>query len=66
MRSLPQHILRAVSVESGADPKSVQRVVSGEPTRALTRTRIVAALEKMGLGAWVPPDSFDVRPPRRH
>jgi hypothetical protein len=43
-RKLPAHVLRAIAVAAEADPKTVQRVMAGRPTRAATRDRILRAL----------------------
>lgn len=41
--------LRAVAVRASADPRTVQRVLRGEPVRHLPRSRIEVALAEMGF-----------------
>jgi hypothetical protein len=43
-RRLPAHVAREIAVAALADPRSVQRVVAGLPTKAATRARIMRAL----------------------
>lgn len=47
--SLSPHKLRALSVESQTDPRTVAKVLRGEPVRALPRDRVVAVLQKHGI-----------------
>lgn len=43
-RRLPSHVARAIAVAAQTDPRTVARVIAGQPTRAATRDRIVRAL----------------------
>ena len=43
------HQVRELSVAALASPKSVRRVLDGEPTRELTRLRIERAARELGL-----------------
>lgn len=43
-RHLPAHVAREIAVAAQADPRSVQRVVSGLPTKGAIRDRILRAL----------------------
>jgi hypothetical protein len=43
-RHLPAHIAREIAVAAQADPRSVQRVVAGQPTKGAIRDRILRAL----------------------
>jgi hypothetical protein len=43
-RRLPAHVLRAVAVAAQTDPRTVARVVAGQPTQPSTRDRILRAL----------------------
>jgi hypothetical protein len=52
---IPAHESRRVAVHAACDPRSVEKVVRGEPTQPLTRARIVAALEALGLTNYLPP-----------
>ena len=45
-RKLPAHIARAIAVAANVDPKTVQAVIAGRPTRASTRDRILRALHE--------------------
>jgi len=46
---LAAHLVRAVSVEAPADPRTVRKVLLGEPVSPLARDRILRALEARGL-----------------
>jgi hypothetical protein len=48
-RPLPLHRLRQVAVEASTDPRTVERVLRGKPTRGLQRERIELALIKLGI-----------------
>jgi hypothetical protein len=56
---LAAHLLRAVSVEAPADPRSVRRVLLGERVAPLVRERILRALEARGLRHLVPAGSTE-------
>lgn len=46
------HTLRRIAVEAGADPRTVQRYLDGDPDRPVTSTaagRIAAAIDRLGL-----------------
>jgi len=47
-RHLPAHIAREIAVAAQADPRSVQRVVSGLPTKGAIRDRILRVLHDRG------------------
>jgi len=47
---LAAYLIRKVAVESPADPRSVVKVLRGEPVSPMTRDRILRALEARGLG----------------
>lgn len=49
-RTLPAHIIRRVSVNSGTDPRTVARVLRDQRTLPMTRERIVAAIKAEGFG----------------
>jgi hypothetical protein len=51
---LPSHLVRKISVEAPADPRSVRKVLLGEPVAIMTRERIVRALREHGLKQLVP------------
>jgi hypothetical protein len=46
---LPESKLREVAVAASADPRTIRKVLRGEPTRLLVRERILAAIEALGL-----------------
>lgn len=46
---LAAHLVRAVAVAAPADPRSVRKVLLGEPVAVMTRERIVRALRERGL-----------------
>jgi hypothetical protein len=48
-RHLPTHVAREIAVEAKADPRSVQRVISGQPTKGAIRDRILRALHERSL-----------------
>ena len=48
---LNPHDLRRVSVEAGADPRTVQRYLRGKPGASTADARIAAAIERLGLSA---------------
>lgn len=54
---LAAHLLRAVSVAAGADPRTIRKVLLGQPVSPLARERVVRALEARGL-------SHLIRPPQ--
>lgn len=41
--------IRKVAVEADTDPRTVQRVVRGQPTRGMTGARIMRVLQRLGL-----------------
>ena len=47
---LAAHLLRAISVEAPADPRTVRKVLLGEQVSPMARERVVAALKARGLG----------------
>jgi hypothetical protein len=48
---LPARVVREVAVAAQTDPRTVARVLAGEPTREATRSRIASALlERDGKG----------------
>lgn len=51
---LAAHLMRVVSVEAAADPRTVRKVLLGEPVAPLARERVVRALEACGLMHLVP------------
>jgi hypothetical protein len=52
--ALEPHLLRQIAVEAEVDPKTVARVLAGQPTRALQRRHIVEAVRKLGLERFLP------------
>jgi hypothetical protein len=46
---LAAHLIRAVSVEAPADPRSVRKVLLGQPVSPLTRDGVLRALQARGL-----------------
>jgi hypothetical protein len=46
---LPAHLIRAVSVEAPADPRTIRKVLLGESVSPLARERVLRALESRGL-----------------
>lgn len=48
-KKTPAHILRALSVEAQADPRTVARVIRGGRARGMVHDRIVEALAKRGI-----------------
>jgi len=53
-RPLPAHRLREIAYHSSTDPRTVERVIRGMPTRNMPRERVVAALRAAGLENLVP------------
>jgi hypothetical protein len=51
-RPLPLHRLREIGVAANVDPRSVERVLLGLPTRGMVRERVELALVEAGL--WPP------------
>jgi len=51
---LPAHLVLKVAVEASADPRSVRKLLRGEPLAALTSERILRALRERGLDHLVP------------
>lgn len=51
---IPNHLLFRVAVGALVDPRTVRRVLRGEPTRAATRERIEDALRGAGLADLIP------------
>ncbi|MBN2196784.1 MAG: hypothetical protein JW751_28520 [Polyangiaceae bacterium] len=43
------HLLRTIAVAAECDPRSVRRVLTGQPVRALVRMRIERAIHALGL-----------------
>lgn len=46
---LSAHLLRVLSVEAGADPRTVARVIRGGRARGMVHDRIVEALARRGI-----------------
>ena len=46
---LGAHLVRTICVEGHADPRSVRKVLLGEPVSIMTRERILRALQERGL-----------------
>jgi hypothetical protein len=65
MALILESIARKVAVHSGADPRTVKRVVAGEKVNPLTRERIVAAMKDLGLDGLLPADGEHLRIRRR-
>ncbi len=57
---LPAHLIRAVSVEALADPRTVKKVLRGEQVSPLAHERVLRALEARGLLHLVRRESRDV------
>jgi hypothetical protein len=55
MAHLGGHELRAVAVQACADPRTVVRVLRGQPARSTSRARVVAALRALHPALIVPP-----------
>lgn len=51
---LAAHLVRAVSVEAPADPRTVRKVLLGEPVSPLAHDRVLRALKACGLLHLVP------------
>lgn len=51
---LAAHLVRKVCVEAPADPRSVRKLLLGEPLSPMTADRIRRALIEQGLGHLVP------------
>jgi hypothetical protein len=51
---LAAHLMRAVSVEASADPRTVRKVLLGESVSPLARERVLRVLEARGLLQLVP------------
>lgn len=49
MSKLPARIAREVAVRASVDPRTVQRVLGGQPVRGLTGERIAKVLAEMGI-----------------
>lgn len=47
--SLREAEVRRVSVEAGADPRTVRRVLRGEGTQSMAADRVRTALRRMGI-----------------
>ncbi len=48
-RRLPLHQEREVAVAASVDPRTVRRVMAGEPVRIMARERVERALRKLGI-----------------
>ena len=46
---LAAHLVRKVSVEAPADPRSIRKLLRGEPLSPMTAERIRRALAELGL-----------------
>jgi hypothetical protein len=46
LRHVPPHIARAIAVAAQCDPRTVQRVLGGLPTKAIVRDRILRAMDR--------------------
>lgn len=53
-RRLPAHELRRLAVAAGCDPRTVQRVIFGRPTKGLMRERVERTLREQGLEQLLP------------
>lgn len=53
MRPPRRDVLR-LAVDAGVDPSAVTRCLQGRPVRAATRTLVVQAAGRLGLGHLVP------------
>jgi hypothetical protein len=51
---LAAHLVRKVSVAAPADPRSIRKLLRGEPLSPMTAERIRRALEDLGLAHLVP------------
>jgi len=51
---LAAHLVRKVSVEAPADPRSIRKLLLGEPLSPMTAERIRRALDQLGLAHLVP------------
>ncbi len=49
VRRLSRHQELEVAVKASADPRTVRKVVAGEPVRGVARERVERALREMGL-----------------
>jgi len=56
---LAPHVEREVSVKASVDPRTVRRVLNGEPTLAMPRGRVIKALRELGLDQYVPAEAGD-------
>lgn len=54
---LPTPELRSIAVEASVDPRTVAKVLRGDPVLALPRSRVLAELKKRGLLALIPAPS---------
>jgi DNA-binding LacI/PurR family transcriptional regulator len=43
------HVIRAIAVAGLVSPRAVVRLLRGEPTKALTRTRVERAARELGI-----------------
>jgi len=53
-KCLVAHDIRQIAVESFTDPRTVEKVIRGEPVKELSERRIRAAMNRMGLGEHLP------------
>ena len=51
---LPAHLVRALSVEAPADPRTIRKVLLGQPVSALAHERVMRALRARGLAHLAP------------
>jgi hypothetical protein len=61
MSKIDKATLRRLAVESSTDPRTVQKVLRGEPVRGMAAHRIAAVLAAEGLA---PPPASRPREPR--
>jgi hypothetical protein len=46
---LPAHLLRQIAVEASVDPRTLSKVLRGEPVRSMPRDRIIRVLRERNL-----------------
>ncbi len=51
---LGAHLMRQVAVEAPADPRTIRRVLRGEPVSPMAHDRVLRALRARGLAHLVP------------
>jgi hypothetical protein len=52
--SISRHDVMRLATETGADPRTIQKCLRGEPVSSVVRYAVAAAVEKLELDVQVP------------